>query len=642
MTQQSSGSIALADQVGALQSRADTADFLSRHPPYDAVARDVLIQALAGATLTFYARGETLFTPADGVPEHFCVVMQGLVKGVRPEESEDDRRVFEAGPGETFLNIPLQQERATTTVHEAAQDSFVLEIPRPGFALLMEHSAAFADFCQRRASVLIDQARQHLKLESSRNATSGLSLDSTLLQLIRGEPVVCSPEDSVAAAVRRMHERRVGSIVALDSDARPIGMFTLHDLRAVVAAGQDLELPIGTVMTPDPVSIDHNLPAFEAAMRMVDHQIGHLPVVDAGRLVGVVSQRDLFALQRVDAVQLLHEIERADQPARLAELQGKVQDLVHAMLAHGASPRQLTRLITRINDATVQRVITLVQAEWHEELPEFTWLAFGSEARGEQTFSTDQDNGLMFESGQAQSVESVRQRFLPFARRINEDLDRVGFPLCRGQVMGSNPALCLSRDEWRDKFHAIIDECSADNLLRATILFDSRAIAGPAEPLLELRRDIGRRARRNTQFLHALAQHALEWRPPLGLIRSFVTVDTAEGSQLDLKKSGLQIFVSAARVLALAEGVEQNNTEDRLQAVARVGRIRRSDAEAWCEAFSFIQQLRMRRHQSQAAAGQALGNELDPDTLNPLDRRILKEAFRQARRLQTRLKLDYA
>ena len=65
------------------------------------------------------------------------------------------------------------------------------------------------------------------------------------------------------------------------------------------------------------------------------------------------------------------------------------------------------------------------------------------------------------------------------------------------------------------------------------------------------------------------------------------------------------------------------------------------DAAAWSEAFSFIQVLRMRAHQQQLEAGEALSNEIDPDSLNPLDRRILKEALRQAQRLHDRLKLNY-
>jgi len=54
-----------------------------------------------------------------------------------------------------------------------------------------------------------------------------------------------------------------------------------------------------------------------------------------------------------------------------------------------------------------------------------------------------------------------------------------------------------------------------------------------------------------------------------------------------------------------------------------------------------IQILRLRRQHKEFSAGEALDNFTDPDALNDLDRRILKEAFRQARKLQTRLALDY-
>jgi CBS domain-containing protein len=66
------------------------------------------------------------------------------------------------------------------------------------------------------------------------------------------------------------------------------------------------------------------------------------------------------------------------------------------------------------------------------------------------------------------------------------------------------------------------------------------------------------------------------------------------------------------------------------------------EADAWREAFRFLQLLRLRLNAAQAARGESLHNHLDPDSLNELDRRILKEALRQARKLQARLARDYS
>jgi CBS domain-containing protein len=99
--------------------------------------------------------------------------------------------------------------------------------------------------------------------------------------------------------------------------------------------------------------------------------------------------------------------------------------------------------------------------------------------------------------------------------------------------------------------------------------------------------------------------------------------------------------VDGARLIALANRLAETSTLARFRAAARAGVLQEREAEAWCDAYAFIVLLRMRAHQLQANQGLALDNHVNPDSLNDLDRRILKEAFRQSRKLQTRLALDY-
>jgi CBS domain-containing protein len=78
-----------------------------------------------------------------------------------------------------------------------------------------------------------------------------------------------------------------------------------------------------------------------------------------------------------------------------------------------------------------------------------------------------------------------------------------------------------------------------------------------------------------------------------------------------------------------------------LRAAAQALHIPDSELADWNRAFHFLQLLRLRHQHGQQRAGQTPDNYIDPDTLNPLDRRILKEALRQARKVQARLALDY-
>jgi len=318
-------------------------------------------------------------------------------------------------------------------------------------------------------------------------------------------------------------------------------------------------------------------------------------------------------------------------------IRDRIRQLVDNMLAHGASSTQITHIITLLNDHTVRRVIELAIADVGDPGVPFSWLCFGSEGRSEQTLHTDQDNGILFEAQDTAEAAHIRGRLLPLAERINRDLDTCGFTLCKGNIMAGNPQLCLSRQEWRRRFSSFVRESTPENLLGSTIYFDLRVVWGPPEGCDHLR-DI----RDNRIFQRMMAENALRHRPPVGRFRDFVVTRKGEGkATLDLKVQGLTPFVDGARLLALSHGVGACNTLERLRQLVEQEVIDKQDGAAYEEAYHFIQQTRMQQHQQQARAGQPYSNRLDPDTLNHLDRRILRESFRQAQRLQSSLAMRY-
>jgi len=142
--------------------------------------------------------------------------------------------------------------------------------------------------------------------------------------------------------------------------------------------------------------------------------------------------------------------------------------------------------------------------------------------------------------------------------------------------------------------------------------------------------------------LRQLAHYALEVKPPLGLISDFVTEPGEDGEAvIDLKKSGARLFVDAARVFALAAGVEHTHTAARLRAANAALNLGEADMASAVDGFMFIQQLRLRAQLARQARVHAHANRVAPARLTEIDRRILKESLRQARTLQSRLALDY-
>ena len=628
----------MGNEAGAVE---DMERFLRGHAPFDGMEAEHLAFLTGRLKPVRFADGDAVTDPTAGPAEWFYVLREGRIAGEGAPDGDGDPEI---APGDCFPIGALVANRPVREVRRAVGDVTCLTMNRAAFDELRELSDAFGEHCAHRLSGLIRKSHREVQVKAARSLGGDSSLDLRLSEKRLREPVTATPDATIRAVIGDMAARRIGSMVMVDPEGRPVGIFTLKDIMNRVVLGEKpLDGPIRDVMTPDPVTLPLSAFAFEAAMRMADAGIQHICVVEGGRLVGVLSERDLFSMQRVGLVNLTKSIARAGSVEDLGRMAGDVHLLVNQMIAQGVSVAQTTRIVTLLNDHVVVRVIELAVAE--RGAPpgvEFTWLAFGSEGRQEQTLKTDQDNGIVFETGGAMSDDLAREALLPLAGAINDALDAVGFPLCTGGIMARNPECCLTPEEWRSRFARWIDQGTPEQLLKSSIFFDFRPIYGPEAPARELRAWLLERAAGNSRFRKQMAMTALSNAPPLGMIRDFrLSGSGDEAGTIDLKFNGVTPFVDAGRILALANRVDATNTLERLRGAARAGAVDANDAEAWADAYDFIRMLRMRTNEEQAAEGRKLSNRIDPSQLNDLDRRILKEAFREARRLQGKIALDY-
>lgn len=100
------------------------------------------------------------------------------------------------------------------------------------------------------------------------------------------------PDDDLAAAARKMWDQQTGSLLVLEGQDL-MGIITERDVLRAVATGTPLDTPVSEVMSKDLITVEPGTSLREAARIMTEKWIRHLPVLEAGRLVGVVSQRDL-------------------------------------------------------------------------------------------------------------------------------------------------------------------------------------------------------------------------------------------------------------------------------------------------------------------------------------------------------------
>ncbi|AFL74059.1 DUF294 nucleotidyltransferase-like domain-containing protein [Thiocystis violascens] len=467
--------------------------------------------------------------------------------------------------------------------------------------------------------------------------------DASLRALAHNQPLVVTPATTLRETLYRISQgREDAAVIVDDATGLPLGLVTLREMLHVISfEGGDLEDPVAVHMVGAPLTLAADAPSHRAKVMMAKQGVGHLLLTESdGRLFGLISPADLLGLRAGGAEALIAEIGAARDLDAMTVAADRVRRRGAELFHAGMGVESLCQWMSGLNDLIGMRIVELIEDEFELPPVPWCWLVFGSEGRLEQTFATDQDNGLLFVPPDPESTEALREAFLPFAQAVNRALHHCGFERCRGDIMAGNPNWCLSAAEWQQRFADWLWTPDPEALLHSTIFFDFRPLYGSSEPVDRLRAWLIAEAPSHGRFFHALAELALGAAPPLGWAGQF-TFDRNRDfpHTIDLKLQGARYFMDAARLWSLKHGIWATSTAERLRAAGEARGRRREDTAAEVEAFHLIQRFRINQ-QLQSKDPDAV-NRVDPDDLNELHRLMLKEAFRQARKLQTRLRQEF-
>jgi CBS domain-containing protein len=472
-------------------------------------------------------------------------------------------------------------------------------------------------------------------------ADSGSGPDQAPLRtLAHRRPLRVPPGTTLRETLYRIGQGESDAAVIVDpASGLALGLVTLREILHVIGfEGGELDDPVAFHMIGAPLTIAADAPAHRAKVMMAKKRVKHVLLTEPdGRLFGLVGQADLLGLRADGSDSLVESIGAARDLDAMTVAADRVRRRGAQLFRDGLGVEPLCQWMSGLNDLIAMRVIEIMEDEHDLPAVPWCWLVFGSEGRLEQTFATDQDNGLCFVPPDPGAAESLRSAFLPFAKSVNQALHHCGFERCRGNVMASNPQWCLSDSEWRARFAGWLDEPEPQALLHGTIFFDFRPLYGSFEPVDRLRAWLIDTAPSHTRFLRLLSEQALDISAPIGWAGQFVFDRNRDFPHtIDLKTQGARLFMDPARIWALQHGIWATNTAERLRAVGAVLGRSSSDTAAEVEAFHLIQRFRI--HQQLQTKHPDGVNRVDPDDLNELHRLMLKEAFKQAKRLQVRLR----
>lgn len=461
--------------------------------------------------------------------------------------------------------------------------------------------------------------------------------------------VSVSPETPLADVIALMAAEGATSATVTDAEGRPIGILTEQDVtrRVVFRAGADQ--PVQDVMTPNVVTIAAGDYLYHAIARMRRLDLRHLPVVDErGALAGILDLPVAIADTSAKLMDEIDTLTREDSIDGLAEVKAAQVNLADHMLRENLAATEIQGLLTHINNDVYRRVVNLTLAGMESDglgppPREFSVIVMGSGGRGENFVYPDQDNGIIIEDYPDDSHTEIDAWFVELAERMTRDLDRVGFPLCKGAVMATNPLWRKTQTQWKDQVTMWSRRRNTTALRLCDIFFDFRSVWGEAGMARDLRQHVTRVAGGNVAFLRDMYEDGRDHAVALGWFGRFVTErnEVEHKGQINLKHTGTLPLIEAIRLLALREAVDEVSTLGRIQALHDSGVLGRDEYDYLGGSFRHICRLLLRQQVSDFIAGNRVSNYVKPGSLTKRERNMLVDSFKAIRALRDRVRSDF-
>ncbi len=588
-------------------------EFIATVHPYDSLPQDELARVAGSFGRRSFPAGSVIYRHGEALPGIY-LIESGTI---RISDDTGDS-VSELHSRNSFGERGLLRDGMAVTTATAVEDSTVLMLPHAELMRLIDSYRSIARFFDRGGLVSLRQ-----------NDLAVLKVGD----LIGGKaPLSCAPDTPVIDAARAMRDAGAGSIGVLD-DGRLVGLVTIRDMtNRVVAEGRDIQTPIAQVMTPDPITLSASELGYDVLNIMLERRIGHLPVVENGRFVGMVSQTDLTRVQALSASVLIRDIAQAADIAAMSHVTGRIPELLVQMVNGNYRHETITRMVTDIADAVTRRLLAIAGAELGPAPGPWLWAACGSQGRQEQTGLSDQDNCLIL----GDDCDPDHPWFAGLARFVCDGLNACGYVYCPGDMMATNPRWRQPRGVWRGYFRTWIDHPDPEAQMLASVMFDLRAIGGDASLLAGLQHTTLALAAEKPIFIINMIANSLKHRPPLGLIGGIATARSGEHrNKIDMKHNGVVPVIDLARVYALQGRLAPVNTRSRLVEAQAAGIISGRGANDLIAAYDLIQTTRLENQAAQIRAGERAGNHLAPADLPDLERSHLRDAFVVVRGMQS-------
>ncbi len=621
--------------------------------PFNQLPEKVFQEIRAAATLRKYPAG-TFIVRQNAPPTGFLyVIHEGLVEITVTTPGGGDMVVDYRQEGSFFGGTPIFTGEPYTGGARTVRATECYLIPEEILRRAEKELPQLREFFTRIVLSRVRHLYAEIVTEHTQKALTQVEsypFKKRLSEIMVSPVEICLPEESVQQVARRLTSKGISSLLVVAENQSPIGIITEKDLVAKVIAPEGVNsqtLTAQEIMSPHPHALRPDTYMYEAMAYMSGHRIKHLPVVDRGELVGIVTLRDLMRYRSQRAMLLVGSIQEAQTLADLVPIRQELVTVARSLLNETHGTPEVMEILSYIHQAIIKRAfdlcLTAMLAEGHP-MPKvrYCFLLMGSGGRREMLLGPDQDNGFIFENVPEADWPGIEAFFAPLADRVVSALAEVGYPLCHGKVMVNNPAWRGRLKDWKARIKDWVNDPEPQKVRYSSIFFDFTALVGDSSLAHDLRDIVHSEIRDFQGFLYHMMSLDLRYKVPVGMLGRFILDKEGEHKgALSLKQGGSVYIVDCIRIFALEREIPALTTLERLKALVEHNVFSVETAEHIRAAFEALSFLRLRNEIALIDAGQEPSHYLDPYALSRNEQDLLKEAFNAVSKLQDATKRHF-
>ncbi len=323
------------------------AEYLAAFEPFSFLSKQELQKLVEDMDISLYKAGKLLFKRGKKIDRVFFVRegKVGLFSG---------DKLVEIVSGGELLGFAALKDEKTEFEAKALEDTICFEFKASRIRETMNRNEDFRNFIEsitsKRFSELTRMARRELD-----------SFTTPVLKLIKREPVTCGLQTTLSEIIQTMRAERVGSVVVVNSSMSPLGIVTYADVIRALASGVEMSAAVHEFMSTPIYAIDSEASVFDAYMKFVLNSVRYLAVVENGRLVGVVSLKDIVSSlePRLALVKYTKRIVKASDVSELREIARDIEESFRNFVQSRFSYTAVSSIFTSVLDNLAARIIEL-------------------------------------------------------------------------------------------------------------------------------------------------------------------------------------------------------------------------------------------------------------------------------------------